>query len=204
MFLCDNQWKLRTSSIPKLWQKFSGKRKTFFKKLEYHFLVENTKIENASFPYKFVMSEANDEKNRMASTKWTYYKEWGFVISYFIFLKILFLLKNPLSGVDLMYHGHKKQKDSLERRAVLLIFSLEVEIFGVAVQSIHQNREKWWLLGGISQCRWLWGCFSHFLLLWPCCQGFWGSSEDRYRSKRVSQMLLVCYNLLNTQNIPGY
>ena len=38
--------------------------------------------------------------------------------------------------------------------------------------------------------------FSHFLLLWPWCQVFWGSLEDRYRWKRVSQMLLVCYNLL--------
>ena len=28
------------------------------------------------------------------------------------------------------------------------------------------------------------------------------SSEDCYRSKRVSHMLLVCYNLLNSQNIP--
>ena len=44
--------------------------------------------------------------------------------------------------------------------------------------------------------------FNQFLLLWPWCQVFWGSSEDRYRSKRVSQMLLVCYNLLNIQNIP--
>ena len=36
----------------------------------------------------------------------------------------------------------KKQKDSLETWAVLLIFSLEPEISGVAVQSIHQNSEK--------------------------------------------------------------
>ena len=31
----------------------------FLKKLEYPFLVENTKIENASFPCKIVISEAN-------------------------------------------------------------------------------------------------------------------------------------------------
>ena len=30
--------------------------------------------------------------------------------------------------------------------AVLLIFSLEVEISGVVVQSIHQNRKKWQFL----------------------------------------------------------
>ena len=43
-------------------------------------------------------------------------------------------------------HSHKKRKDSLEARATLLIFSLELEISGVAVQSMHQNSEKWQLL----------------------------------------------------------
>ena len=40
------------------------------------------------------------------------------------------------------FHSHKKRKDSLETRAVLLIFVLEFEISGVAVQSIHQNSEN--------------------------------------------------------------
>ena len=39
-------------------------------------------------------------------------------------------------------HSHKKRKDSLETRAVLLISSLELEISGVAVQRIHQNRRN--------------------------------------------------------------
>ena len=43
--------------------------KTFFKKLEYRFLVETTKIENTSFPFKTTLSEANVKKNRMATTK---------------------------------------------------------------------------------------------------------------------------------------
>ena len=81
-------------------------------------------------------------------------------------------------------------------------FRLNLKYQGVAVQGIHQNSEKWWLLWGIAWWKWRWGCFSHFLILWPWCQCFWGSSVDRYRSKRVSQMLLVCYNLLNSQNIP--
>ena len=35
-----------------------------------------------------------------------------------------------------------------------------------------------------------------------CCYYYGaGSSEDCYRSKRLSQMLLVCYSLLNSQNI---
>ena len=34
---------------------------------------------------------------------------------------------------------------------VLLIFSLELEISGVAVQSIHQNSEKWQLSLGTAQ-----------------------------------------------------
>ena len=39
------------------------------------FLAESNKIENATFPYKTAMSEANVEKNRMESTEWTYQKE---------------------------------------------------------------------------------------------------------------------------------
>ena len=35
------------------------KTKTFFKKLEYRFLVEVTKIEKTSFPFKTTLSEAN-------------------------------------------------------------------------------------------------------------------------------------------------
>ena len=86
-------------------------------------------------------------------------------------------------------HSHKKRKDS------------RAENTGVAVQRIHKNNEKWCFLWGIALWKWLWGCFSHFLLLWLLFQRFWGSSEDRYRSKRLSQMLLVCYSLLNSQNI---
>ena len=42
-------------------------KKTFFKKLEYRFLVESTRIANTSFPYNTAMSEI--------ITKWTYHKE---------------------------------------------------------------------------------------------------------------------------------
>ena len=43
-------------------------------KLEDRFLVEATKIENTSFPFKTALSEANVKTNRMATTKWTYHK----------------------------------------------------------------------------------------------------------------------------------
>ena len=66
------EWRLQNGPITKcgvlpattlfFWKKFSGKQKplkqifwktkTFFKKLEYRFLVETTKIENTSFPFK--------------------------------------------------------------------------------------------------------------------------------------------------------
>ena len=72
------------------------KTKTFFKKLEYRFLVESTKIENASFPYKTAISEANVKTNKMVTSKWTYQKERSFAGNYFIFLKILFQSKNLL------------------------------------------------------------------------------------------------------------
>ena len=50
-------------------KQFFWKTKKFFKKLEYRFLNESTKIENASFPYKTAVSEANVKTNRMMSTK---------------------------------------------------------------------------------------------------------------------------------------
>ena len=75
------------------------KTKTFFKKLEYCFLVESIKIESASFPYKTAISEANVinaivKTNKMVTTKWTYHIERSFASNYFIFLKILFQFKN--------------------------------------------------------------------------------------------------------------
>ena len=59
--------------------------KTFFNKLEYRFLVESTKMENALFLYETVMSEANVKTNRVASTKWNYHKERSFSSNHFIF-----------------------------------------------------------------------------------------------------------------------
>ena len=64
--------------------------KTFFKKLEYCFLVEATKIEITPFPFKTTLSEANIKTDRMATTKWTYHKEWSFASNYLIFLENLF------------------------------------------------------------------------------------------------------------------
>ena len=42
----------------------------------------------------------------------------------------------------MLVHSHKKQKDSLEKRAVLLMFWLALEISGLVVQRIHQNSEQ--------------------------------------------------------------
>ena len=48
--------------------------------------------------------------------------------------KILF---SPTDDGRYRLGGHKKRKDSMETRAVLLIFLLELKISGVAVQEIH-------------------------------------------------------------------
>ena len=61
------------------------KTKSFFKKLEYRFLVQTNKIENTSFLFKTALSEANVKTNRMATTKWTYHIKWSFASNYFIF-----------------------------------------------------------------------------------------------------------------------
>ena len=66
--------------------------KTFFKKLEYCFLVESTKIENATFPYKTALSEAN----RMGSTKLNYQKERSFAS--ILFRKLYFRIKTSYNS----------------------------------------------------------------------------------------------------------
>ena len=58
------------------------------KKLEYHFLGESTKIENALFPNKTAISEANVKTNSIVSTKWTYHKERVLPVTT-VFLKIV-------------------------------------------------------------------------------------------------------------------
>ena len=70
-------------------KQISSKTKAFFKQLEYVFLVEGTKIKNASIPYENAISEANVKPDRMVSTEWTYQKERSFANNYFIFSKIL-------------------------------------------------------------------------------------------------------------------
>ena len=61
--------------------------KSFFKKLEYHFLVESTKIENASFPYKTAISdEAYVKTTRMVSGPIT--KNGVLLVTTLLFLNI--------------------------------------------------------------------------------------------------------------------
>ena len=90
MFLCDNKWKFESVFNTLTLIQIFWKTKTFLKKLEYSFLVETTKIENTSFPFKTALSEANVKTNRKTIPKWTYHKEWSFASNCFIFLEIRF------------------------------------------------------------------------------------------------------------------
>ena len=79
-----NEWLLRSASFTaNFW-----KTKTFFKKLEYRFLVESTKIENISFPYKSFISQASVKYKMDLSQKQSFYQQLNY------FLKILFQFKN--------------------------------------------------------------------------------------------------------------
>ena len=64
--------------------------KTFFKKLEYHFSVESAKIENASFPYKTAISEANVKTNRMVSQNGPVTKNGVLPVTTLFFLRFCF------------------------------------------------------------------------------------------------------------------
>ena len=79
-----------------------SKTKTFFKKLEYHILVETTRIENATFLYKTVLSESNVKTNGMGDTTKTYHKERSFASNYFSFPKNLYQFKNLVQRGDLI------------------------------------------------------------------------------------------------------
>ena len=61
------RWHVFTGRFERFKQIF-WKTETFFKKLEYRFLVESTKIGNAIFRYETALSEANVKTNRMGST----------------------------------------------------------------------------------------------------------------------------------------
>ena len=64
---------------------------------------------------------------------------------YFLHFELLAssTIKSESIHLNSWHHGHKKQKNSLETQVVLLMFSLEREISGVAAQRIHQNSKKW-------------------------------------------------------------
>ena len=85
------------------------KTKTFFKNLDYHFLVEVTKIESTPFLFKTALSEAIVQTNKMVNTKWTYHKEWGFASYYLFFWENLFQFYKFLKRVNLMYERSKCQ-----------------------------------------------------------------------------------------------
>ena len=86
---------------------FLKKMQTLFKKLEHLFLVESTKIENITFPYKTALSEANVKTNRIGSTKLTYHKERSLACNNFSFSKIFSQFRNLVYRVGLMYQPPK-------------------------------------------------------------------------------------------------
>ena len=62
---------------------------------------------------------------------------------YFLHFELLAsnTIKNKSIHLNSWHHNHKKQKNSLETQVVLLIFSLELEISGVAVQRIYTSNK---------------------------------------------------------------
>ena len=55
-------------------------------------MVEATKIGN-TFPFKTAVSDTNVKTNRMATSKWTYEKDWSFDNNYLIFGKFIPVLE---------------------------------------------------------------------------------------------------------------
>ena len=68
---------------------FFLKKNWIFKKLEYRFSFESTAIQNATFPYKTVLSKANVKTNRIRSKNWTYQREMAFAPDWFKFCSVI-------------------------------------------------------------------------------------------------------------------
>ena len=121
------------------------KTKTFFKNLEYHFLVQTTKIECAIFPYMTAPSKANVKTNRMGSIKWTYYKGWSFASNCFIFLKILFQSRTSSKQLIRCTNYSNAPIHTFRKRMVFylnVLFSLRVSLRN-SYKHIMCSYEKW-------------------------------------------------------------
>ena len=69
------------------------KTKTFFKNFEHRFLVESTNTENATFPYKTALSEANFKANSMGIQNGPITKDGVLPVTTLIFWKSCFSLR---------------------------------------------------------------------------------------------------------------
>ena len=67
--------------------------------------------------------------------------------SYLIFLKIFPSFR---TFGQQYYKKESIHLNSWKHRPHLLIFLIELEIFGVAIQKMHQNSKNWWLLWGTA------------------------------------------------------
>ena len=119
--------------------------KTFFKKLESCFLVESTKIENASFPYKTAISETS-VKNRRGNIKWTYHKEQSLLL---FFWKFCFSLRTSCKELiwctiypNAHIHTFHKRWSFIQWQ-----FSLWVSKFCSSIWPLSKCKEKLLVLG---------------------------------------------------------
>ena len=143
---------VRSFSFAKGQQVFESINQSIYSQDHPKRLFADMKLRNYPKPYKIYLynyhtktaiflATKREKKTIMACTYLNLYK-------YFLHFELLAsnTIKNESIHLNSWHHSHKKQKDSLETQIVLLIFSLKLEISGVAVQRIHQNSEKWYLL----------------------------------------------------------
>ena len=81
----------------------------------------------------------------------------------------------------------------IRSRKIAWYFLLNFEFMGWPYSEYTKTAKNGCFQWVFSQWGWLWGCFSYFLLLCLWCKYFSGSSEDRYRWERTSQIPLVSF-----------
>ena len=83
----------------------------------------------------------------------------------------------------------------METRVVLLIFSFELKISGVAVQRIHQYSEKWWLLLNYFEAVLpTFYCYDYGANTFEAVQNIAADQKDHHKCSS-------CFSLLNSHNI---
>ena len=94
------------------------------------------------------------------------------------------LIMNSETTQNLNIYLHNYQTET----AIFLATKHEKNNYGTQLfkffHTENTSAKKWWLLWGIAQWKWLWGCFNQFLLLWIY---YSANASEAVQKRRLAQ-----------------